>query len=142
MKSTRRRLFWHGMVLFMLGLLTGFIIPALTNPRAGLAAHLEGVMNGTFLVVLGLVWHELRLSSRLATTAFRMALFGTYVNWFCILLSGVWGTSRMTPIAGDGFEGASWQEMFVNTGLITLSVAMVGCLGIIIWGLRGESPEE
>jgi hypothetical protein len=43
-----RRLIWHGIFLFMLGLLTGVAIPALTNPRMGVSAHLEGVLNGIF----------------------------------------------------------------------------------------------
>jgi hydroxylaminobenzene mutase len=43
---------WHGMLLFLLGLLTGFVEQRFANVRMGLAAHLEGVMNGTFLVAL------------------------------------------------------------------------------------------
>ena len=50
------RLLWHGLFLFLLGLLSGFAVPAVTNPRMGVSAHLEGVMNGVFLSVLGLAW--------------------------------------------------------------------------------------
>src|SRR5580658_10869352 len=46
MEDTPRRLMWHGMFLFLLGLLTGFLEPHFINMRMGLAAHLEGVMNG------------------------------------------------------------------------------------------------
>jgi len=63
-EDTKRRLLWHGMFLFLLGLLTGFAEQSFSNPRMGLAAHLEGVMNGTFLVVLGAIWAEVRLSSK------------------------------------------------------------------------------
>jgi hypothetical protein len=52
MKYTNRRLMWHGMFLFLLGLVTGFAEQNFANVRMGLAAHLEGVMNGTFLVAL------------------------------------------------------------------------------------------
>ena len=51
MEDSKRRLIWHGMFLFLLGLLTGFAEQKFINPRMGLAAHLEGVMNGTFLVL-------------------------------------------------------------------------------------------
>ena len=44
---------WHGMFLFLLGLLTGFVETKFANVRMGLAAHLEGVMNGIFLLALG-----------------------------------------------------------------------------------------
>ena len=51
--DSKRRLIWHGMFLFLLGLLTGFVEQQFNNPRMGLAAHLEGVMNETFLIALG-----------------------------------------------------------------------------------------
>ena len=46
--DTKRRLVWHGMLLFLLGLLTGLAEPHFANLRMALAAHLEGVMNGIF----------------------------------------------------------------------------------------------
>ena len=46
-----RKLKMLGMFLFLLGLITGFASANLKNTRMGLAAHLEGVMNGTFLIV-------------------------------------------------------------------------------------------
>jgi len=49
------RLLQFGYGLFLLGLLTGLGIPLLANPRMGLSSHLEGVMNGIFLIGLGLV---------------------------------------------------------------------------------------
>jgi heme/copper-type cytochrome/quinol oxidase subunit 2 len=52
----RRRLLWHGIALFLIGLFTGLAEQHFANIRMALAAHLEGVMNGTFLiaVVIGL----------------------------------------------------------------------------------------
>ena len=47
----------------------------------GLAAHLEGVMNGIFLVALGAIWAEVRLSARLEAAAYWSALYGTCANW-------------------------------------------------------------
>ena len=51
----RRRLIWHGIVLFFLGLLTGFVIPAVTNPRLGLSAHMEALLNGMLLILVGIM---------------------------------------------------------------------------------------
>jgi hydroxylaminobenzene mutase len=63
--DSKRRLFWHGMFLFLLGLLTWLAGQRLNNPRMGLAAHLEGIMNGSFLVLLGAIWTEVLLAPRL-----------------------------------------------------------------------------
>ncbi len=82
MEDSNRRLMWHGMFLFLLGLFTGFAEPNFANVRMGLAAHLEGVMNGTFLVALGAIWPHVRLAARAKTIAYWAALYGTYMNWF------------------------------------------------------------
>jgi hypothetical protein len=58
--DSQRRLIWHGMYLFLLDLLIGFADGQVTNPRMGLAAHLEGLMNGTCLIALGAVWQFVR----------------------------------------------------------------------------------
>ena len=101
MESTNRRLMWHGMFLFLMGLLTGFAEQHFVNTRMGLAAHLEGVMNGTFLVVLGAVWTEVRLSSRPKVIAYWTALSGTYGNWFVTTLAATFGTAALSPITGS-----------------------------------------
>ena len=56
-----RRLLRQGFLLFFLALLTGLVAYQLTNPRMGVAAHVEGVVNGLFLMVLGLAWQRLGL---------------------------------------------------------------------------------
>ena len=61
MEDTQRRLIWHGTFLFLLGLITGFAESSFANVRMGLAAHLEGVMNGIFLVAFGSAWAKVRL---------------------------------------------------------------------------------
>ncbi len=50
MKTQKRRLMWLGMLLFLLGLITGLLEQRFTNVRMGLSAHLEGVMNGILLL--------------------------------------------------------------------------------------------
>jgi len=41
-----------------------------TNMRMGVSTHLEGVMNGIFLVAVGAIWNEVRLSPPAKTAAF------------------------------------------------------------------------
>jgi (hydroxyamino)benzene mutase len=41
MERTNRHLKWHGMCLFLIGLLTGFAEQHFANTRMGLAAHLK-----------------------------------------------------------------------------------------------------
>ena len=46
----------------------------------GLAAHLEGVMNGTFLIALGAIWTMVGLPPKTKTITFWLALYAVYVN--------------------------------------------------------------
>ena len=46
MRTADRGLMWHGMFLFLIGLVTGLTERRFTNMRMALSAHLEGVMNG------------------------------------------------------------------------------------------------
>ena len=116
-EDSKRRLLWHGMSLFLFGLLTGFVEQNFSNPRMGLAAHLEGVMNGAFLVALGAVWTEVRLSPLLKGAAYWSALYGTYANWAVTLLAAIFGTAALSPITAAGHSAQRWQEGVVTFGL-------------------------
>ena len=131
--DAKRGLIRHGITLFLVGLLTGFAIPAMVNPRAGLSGHLEGVMNGTFLIALGCAWAELRLTERAGAIVYRLVLYGTWANWVGTTLSGVFGTSKATPIAGAGHAGSAAQEMLVLAILVSVGLSMVAAAGIAAW---------
>jgi hydroxylaminobenzene mutase len=130
-----------GIALFLVGLLTGFAVPFMANARMGLSSHLEGVMNGMFLVGLGLLWPRLVLGRGALHACFWLALYGTWANWATTLLAAWWGAGRAMPIAAAGYEGSPVQEMAINFGLISLSGAMIAVCVIVLWGLR-RNPAE
>ena len=101
MEKAGRRLLQLGMFLFLLGLLTGLVVPQLTNPRMGLASHLEGILNGIFLVLLGLLWPKIRLSHRWLTITFWLAIYGTFANWAATLIAADWGAGASMPMAAS-----------------------------------------
>jgi (hydroxyamino)benzene mutase len=136
MDESNRRLMWHGMFLFLLGLLTGFVEPRFANIRMGLAAHLEGVMNGLFLIGLGATWTEVRLSPLAKAVAFWIALVGTYGNWFMTTTAAVFGTSTLSPITGTPHGGQPWQEKVVTAGFMAVGIAIVACAVFVLCGLR------
>jgi hydroxylaminobenzene mutase len=136
MEGTNRRLMFHGMCLFVLGLLTGFAEQHFANVRMGLAAHLEGLMNGTFLVVLGAIWPHVRLSLPTTTIAYWTVLYGTYVNWLITILAAVFGTAALSPITGAGHSGQPWQEGFVTIGFMSVGITIVTSSVLVLWGLR------
>jgi hydroxylaminobenzene mutase len=139
MERTNRHLMWHGMFLFLLGLFTGFAEHSFANVRMGLAAHLEGVMNGTFLLALGAVWNEVRLPRPAKATAYWAALYATYMNWLITTLAAVFGTGALSPITAPGYKGQPWQESFIMIGFMTVGLAYVASSLIILWGFRARA---
>jgi (hydroxyamino)benzene mutase len=126
------------MVLFLLGLLTGLVSAGLTNPRMGLSAHLEGVMNGIFLLALGSAWPEVHLPRRWKQAAYWTALYGTYANWAVTSLGASFGTAALSPTTSAGHRGQPWQEALVFWGFITVAIATVAMSIIVILGLRRD----
>ena len=139
MENPNRHLMWHGMFLFLLGLLTGFVEQRFANVRMGLAAHLEGVMNGTFLVALGAIWTEVRLPPPVKVTAYWAVLYGTYVNWLVTMLAAVFGTAALSPITAVGHSGQPWQESLVTAGFMSVGIVIVASSVLILWGLRDKA---
>ena len=136
------KLIRYGILLFLLGLLTGLVIPAMRNPRMGLSSHLEGTMNGMLLILFGLILPKVRLTNWALNWSYGLSLFGTYTNWGTTLLAGIWGAgAEMMPFAGGALHGAAWQEIIVKVGLVTLSLAMIAVCGILLYGMRGNASE-
>jgi hydroxylaminobenzene mutase len=139
MQDVKRRLIWHGMFLFLPGLLTGLVEPHFANVRMGLAAHLEGVMNGIVLVALGAVWQEVRLRPRLISAAFWTALYGTYANWAVTTLAAVFGTGAMSPITAPGRSALPWQETLITAGFVSVGISIIAATVLVLWGLRQKA---
>jgi hydroxylaminobenzene mutase len=138
MDDLRRRLLWHGTFLVLLALLTGAFVAAYTTPRLGLAAHIGGVMNGTLIVAVGLMWTDLVLAPRAARALFWGTVYSGYANWAGLILAAIFGTSRSTPLLGAGHVGAPWQEALVGFCLVSGAIVILIAIGLVLAGLRPQ----
>ena len=135
-KRQSDKLIYLGVILFLIGLIIGLIVPVFANPRMGVSSHIEGVLNGMFLIVLGLIWHKVDLSNKWLKITFWLAVYGTFANCFGILIAAIFNAGKMLGIAANGQEGKPIVEGIVTFSLLSLSVAMlVVCMTILI-GLR------
>jgi hydroxylaminobenzene mutase len=128
------RLLFLGVLLFLFGLLIGLVIPIMINPRMGLSAHLEGTMNGMFLIILGLLWNKLELNDKWLTPAFWLTLYGSFANFVAVAIAAITGAGKLMPIAG-GKEGTSIQEGIISFLLTSLALAMILVCVIVLAGL-------
>jgi len=146
-----RRMMWHGVFLFLIGLVTGTQERRFKNMRMALSAHLEGVMNGTFLMALGAIWDNVELPRSIEQAARWTALYGTYGNWLFTTLGAAMGTAVANPILSEGHVGKPWQERVVGLGFKSMRYAFLTSVVLVLVGLArrraaqdiaAESPAE
>ncbi|MDZ7743196.1 MAG: hydrogenase [Bacteroidota bacterium] len=129
------KLIFLGVLLFFLGLIVGLTVPLFANPRMGLSSHLEGIMNGIFLIVLGLIWYKIDVTARWLRITFWLAIYGTFANWFGILIAAIFNAGKMLNVAAEGQEGPAFAEGIVTFSLISLTLAMLAVCVIVLIGL-------
>lgn len=137
------RLLQAGMVLFFLALITGLFVHKFAVPRLALSAHLLGITQGLFLMVLGLLWSKLRLSRAWAQVALALVLYGCIAAWSANLLGAIWSAgSAMLPFAAGEARGSALQETIITVFLRTAAGALIGGCSLILWGLRSLASEQ
>lgn len=124
-----------GTILFLLSQLVGFAIPAIANPRMGVSVHVAGLESGMALWALGLMWQRVALPAGAGRAAQLLAVLGLYAVFISLLLAALWGTSRATPIAGAGHQASHERELMVTVLLAGGSLASVGAVALVLWGL-------
>jgi len=127
-------LLFFGVLLFLFGLLIGLSIPLMANPRMGLSAHLEGIMNGIFLIVLGIIWNKIAVSSKWLNYTYWLILYGSFANFIAVSIGAITGAGKMMPIAG-GKDGAPMIEGLISFLLISLTLAMVVVCVVVLIGI-------
>lgn len=137
------RLLQVGILLFLVALFVGLVIPKFAVPRLGLSVHLLGIMQGTFLVVLGLLWPKLKLTQVASRVGFWLVVYGFLAAWTANVLAAVWGAGNaMLPLAAGPAHGNALQEGIIAMGLRTAAVSQIAALLLIVWGLRASGEEQ
>lgn len=127
------KLIFLGLILFTLGVVVGLFIQNMSNPRMALSAHLEGILNGIFLIILGLIWTKLVLSEKISKITFYLAVYATFANLIATILAAITGFGKMMPIAG-GREGTGIIELLISVLLVSLSICILAVCIIVMAG--------
>ena len=127
------KLIFLGLILFLLGLIIGLFVQNMANPRMALSAHLQSLLNGMFLIILGLIWSRLVLSKKQLNATFGLTIYGTFANLAAVIIAASTGFGKMMPIAG-GKEGTGIWEGLISFLLVSLSLSMLVVCVIVIIG--------
>ena len=136
--SQARSLVWHGAMLVLLGLISGFTTLFAKVPATALSAHTIGVLQGAVLFGLAGAWHLIRGSALTLRIAKYTIVIGFYANWLGVQLAAFWSAGRsMFSVSGANMpEGAAgWMNILVMFLLNVSMLVMVTCV-IILWCSR------
>ncbi|MCS3765539.1 hypothetical protein GGE24_007448 [Bradyrhizobium centrosematis] len=106
-----------------------------SNIRMALAAHPEGLMNGTLPVGAGRLLGA-RSALRRARTRRAALLGGTYGIWATTTVAAATGAAALSPITAADRGAPAWQEMLVTTGFVSVGILMLISTCLVLWGLR------
>jgi hydroxylaminobenzene mutase len=136
MSAMESTLAFAGVLLFFLGLLTGFVIPVARSPRIGLSAHLTGVQSGTFLIAAGLLWPKLDLGGW-GVIVGHLLWISLYAIWLSLVLGAVWGAGHGLAIAGQGITTTRGKQAVASVLLIGGSIASAVAVAatLVMWKL-------
>jgi hydroxylaminobenzene mutase len=134
--EARRRLLWHGVLIVLVSLAEGGFVPAFTNPRMAVTAHVGGIMTGLLTAGFGLLWADFRLEKRTLGVLFWLTVYQGWSQTAGLILAAAFGTSATTPLAGAGYAGEPWEVAVVAVLLVTGAVAVLACCALALWGLR------
>jgi hydroxylaminobenzene mutase len=138
-----RQILFHGGLMTLLSLLSGFTTYFALAPRVALSSHTIGLIQGAILIAIAGAWHLLNASPKTLKIIKYTLLVGFYGNWISLQLSALWSAGRSTfPIIGkDMPEGAaSWQDLTV-TVLGILSVLILVSAVLIILAARNNDTK-
>ena len=99
--------------------------------------HLLGILQGIFLVAVGLLWPKLTLSRATSRVTFWSAIYGCYSAWTANILAAIWGAGNaLLPLGAGQARGSLVQERMIAFGLRPAAAALVATLILLLWGLR------
>ncbi len=126
----------QGLILIFCAVTGVLFIPVLSIPRLGVSAHTIGVMSGSLLMVVGILWWKLALSNWQRQVTYYCWLSSAWLNWAACLFGAIVGAGQMTPVAANGFSGQPSAELLVKLLLSGVVASSIVALALTIWGLK------
>jgi (hydroxyamino)benzene mutase len=140
LNNEARQILFHGGVMTVLSLLSGFTTFFALAPRIALSSHTVGLMQGAMLIAIAGAWHLLDTSPKYLKIIKYTLLVGFYTNWISLQLSALWSAGKSSfPISGESMSdvAAPWQNITVKV-LGFLSLLIIVSAILIVLGARNR----
>src|SRR5262249_14890452 len=125
-----QRLMQIGVGLLLFILFEGFVIRHVAAPRVGLSVHTLGAMEGTLLLLLGMVWSRLDIDTTLSRLGFALLIYSNLSILSAYSLAAVWAAGKETmPIATRAAgPGRTARETTINNRTSPTAPPATGCV--------------
>jgi hypothetical protein len=138
MAGERRSILRQGFILLLIAFLMGFGIVGGGPKAAGwMATHLTLMITGGFTIMVGLLWHDLKLSPRLR----KLLRFAVVAGGYWGALAGTFATvfNVPGPVSGHGAQPSGWAAtLFFSLFIPVLTILPFVFGGLVLYGLRGK----
>lgn len=129
-----------GALLFLVGLLQGAVVDVFHSPRLALSAHIAAVQNGMVLMIYGLLWSRLSLTTPLERVTQVSAIAGMYLIWLGFTLAATTGASRVLKFSGAGFSASQPFELATGALIYAGAGASIVAAFLVLLGLVRNRP--
>ena len=141
-RSEARQILFHGGIMTLLGLLSGFTAYFAASPTIALQTHTIGLMQGIMLIAIAGAWHLLNISPKSLKIIKYTLIIGFYLNWISMQLSAFWNAGKDAfPVTGKDMpdNAVPWQNLTVMVlGFFTVLI-IVSAIFIILAARKKNS---
>ena len=136
------RLARHGVIVLLLGLLTGFVIGKFHNPHVGDAAHLVGLIGGFGIIALGPLWPRLNLGRSWSGVGTWTMALSMYLNWLGCVLLGAFGSGPNAPNSTMLGPPLLWDRAGQLTLAIGAWLSLFATIVVLVGLRKLNAPRE
>eukprot|EP01006_Ploeotia_vitrea_P000795 TRINITY_DN103665_c0_g1_i1.p2 TRINITY_DN103665_c0_g1~~TRINITY_DN103665_c0_g1_i1.p2 ORF type:complete len:155 (-),score=10.52 TRINITY_DN103665_c0_g1_i1:286-750(-) len=148
-EDLQRRLFWHGAMVFLIGMVAcggGAAAGLLPGRRAAVGGHIQAVLNSLWLICVGVIVPHLNLGTTMLKALFWSLMVGIYPHISAYLLFGYWNVkSQLMPLgtAGAPTDANEFQENVLAAILLgPVTCCMIAGVVMLLLGLSGPKPKS
>ena len=118
-----------GMILFLIGLLSGMLIPYYEDHHMGMSTHLVGVQNAIVLIVFGLMFSHISISAKYLSLLSALSIYSMYAIWLSVALAAT--STVNADNSAPALKEAITKILLYSGSLAIIIAAILITIGLI-----------
>ena len=111
-----------GMILFLIGLLSGMLIPYYEDHHMGMSTHLVGVQNAIVLIIFGLMISHISISAKYLSLLSALSIYSMYAIWLSVAIAA---TSTVNVDNSVSALKETMTKLLLYSGSLAIIIATI-----------------